>query len=261
MHTTESDGTLSPVEVVQLSKQIGLDVIAITDHDTMKGAQEAMEEGKKQGIRVIPGLEISAGYKGNDTHVLGYGMDYDDPRLEPVFHYVQRDRKKRNLKIAKKMQEDGIIIDIDDVISRPTFGRPHFAKILVEQGYATSISDAFEKYLKEGRQYFLPRTYIPIETAISIIHECGGIAILAHPFQYGYESIKGFLDDIVEMGIDGIEIYYSGYTDKQKGVLLQYAKEKNLLVTGGSDFHGDNKPDIKLGSVDVKCEEFLKRFE
>lgn len=254
IHSIHSDGTCTIPEIIQLAKQCGLTTLAITDHDTMKGVKEAILEGTKEGIQVIPGMEISTNYKGNDIHILGYGMDPDDEKLKPVFEFVQNDRKERNQTILKKMQADGIEIQESDIQSKEIFGRPHFARILVEQGVATSISDAFERFLGQDQKYYVPRRYLDMHQAIDIIHACHGKAVLAHPFQYQFskEELDSFLQDAIHMGIDGLETYYTGYTDSQIHFLKDYAQNYVLIVTCGSDFHGDNKPEIKLGKLKYK---------
>ncbi len=263
IHSTMSDGTNTIQEIIQLCKECGLKYISITDHDTMKGVNEAIQEGNKNGIRVISGMEISTAYKGKEIHVLGYGMNPEDEKLKPIFEYVQKDRRMRNLKIMKKMKEDGIQINLDDITSKEIFGRPHFANILIEQGVAHSVQDAFDRFLADGQKYFVPRSYIPIEQVIQIIHACKGLAILAHPYQYKFskEERNAFFQSIQNMGMDGMEVYYTGYSSQQIEELVMYANFNHMLITGGSDYHGQNKPHIHLGEVYVPiacAKQFIK---
>lgn len=250
LHTTASDGTIEPKELIRLAYLSGIQTCAITDHDTMSACQEAMEEGTLLGVTVIPGIEISTGYQDEDIHVLGYGMDPNNPKLKPVIEYVSKDRKNRNQKIIALMEADGVIFRKED-LDRENLGRAHFAQVLVREGKATSIQDAFDRYLGKDCQYFIPRSYIPIQEAVQTIHACQGITILAHPYQYDFEDITAFLEEMKEIGIDGIEAYYSGYDASKVKFLVEYAQKNHMLVTGGSDFHGSIKSKIFLGQVEV----------
>jgi len=244
--------------------------VAITDHDTMAGVPQAVAAGAELDVEVIPGIEISTDYHGQDTHVLGYGMDPASPELRPVLDWVAADRRARNEKIAARMRSDGISVTLEALeraCPAATIGRPHFARVLVEQGRAASVADAFQRYLNPGRPYYLPRGYLPMERAVEIIRRCGGVAVLAHPLQYGH-SQAGLRDLVARAsgwGICGIEIYYTGYGPEQRRPLLRLAEEFGLFATGGSDFHGENKPEIGLGSghgalsVPVACLMELKR--
>ena len=263
-HTTASDGTLSPTELVAHAKELGVTTLAITDHDTMGGVAEARRAGEQLGVEVIPGIEISTDYLGEDTHVLGYGMDESAPELREVLDWVIEDRRRRNEKIAALMRRDGIDISLEALEAQnpgATIGRPHFARLLVERGIAVSVPDAFARFLSQDKKYYLPRTYLPMKTAVKVIRSCGGIAVLAHPLQYGYseEQLHALIARAAELGVGGMEIHYTGYTDQQIAWLAALAEEFGLFVTGGSDFHGANKPAIELGrghgglNVPEKC--------
>ena len=251
-HTTASDGTLTPAELMAHARELGLSTVAITDHDTMNGVAEAQAAGEKLGVEVIPGIEISTDYRGEDTHVLGYGMDKDAPALREVLDWVIEDRRRRNGKIVELMRRDGVNVSLEELEARnpgATIGRPHFARVLVAQGIAGSVSDAFARFLSTGKQYYLPRTYIPMKDAVNVIRSCGGTAVLAHPLQYGYseEELHDLVRYAAEAGMSGMEIYYTGYTAEQIDRLSKLAAEFGLFTTGGSDFHGANKLDIELG--------------
>ena len=251
-HTTASDGTLTPTELVAHARELGLSAVAITDHDTMNGVAEAQTAGERLGVEVIPGMEISTDYRGEDTHVLGYGMDINAPALREVLDWVIEDRRRRNEKIAERMHRDGIDVSLEELEAQnpgATIGRPHFARVLVAQGIAGSVPDAFARFLSTGKRYYLPRTYIPMKDAIKVIQTCGGTAVLAHPLQYGYseDELHTLVRSAAEAGMSGMEIYYTGYTAEQIARLSALAAEFDLFATGGSDFHGANKPDIELG--------------
>ena len=247
---------MSPEELVGRAKRAGLGVLAVTDHDTMAGVDSAVSAGAALGVEVIPGIEISTDYRGEDVHVLGYGLDAAHPALREVLNWVQEDRRRRNERIARRMQADGIHISLAELEAEhpeATIGRPHFARVLVEQGRAQSVSDAFHRFLDPGKPYYLSRTYLPIARGIEIIRRCGGAAVLAHPLQYGYSpaELRRLVAEAAAFGVGGMEIYYTGYDAGQRGALSALAAEFGLFATGGSDFHGANKPQIVLGALDV----------
>lgn len=256
IHTTASDGTFTPSALVEQAKAAGLEALAITDHDTMAGVPEAMAAGAALGVQVLGGIEISTDYRGEDTHVLGYGLRPDDPELGPVLDWVQQDRRRRNARIAQRMNRDGIRVSLGELEEQnpgATIGRPHFARVLVDQGRADSVSDAFARFLNPGKCYYLPRTYLPMDRAVDIIRRSGGVAVLAHPLQYGYSQadLRRLVADAAGLGVGGMEIYYTGYTREQREMLSALAEEFRLFATGGSDFHGANKPQIVLGALEV----------
>ena len=258
VHTTASDGTCSPKEVVKLAKEKGLKAIAITDHDGVGGYRESAEIGKELGVEVVPGIEISTKFytdkaqnKGYAVHILGYYIDVASPELTPVLEWVVNDRNDRNRKIVELMRADGLPITYEYMQERfgEIVGRPHFAEYLVEQGLASSIQDAFDKYVEKGRKYWLPRQFLTIERSIEIIALAGGVPVLAHPFQYKRDDaeLRELIEHCIASGLRGMECRYSGYTEEMSGYLEALADEYHLLKTGGSDFHGSNKPAISLG--------------
>ena len=254
-HTTASDGTLSPEELVALARERGLSTVAVTDHDTMAGIPAARAAAERLGVELIPGIEISTDYHGRDTHVLGYGLAEGAPELRPVLEWVQNDRKNRNRRIAAMMRADGIAVSLEELEREypgATIGRPHFARLLVERGRAESVGDAFARWVGEGCPYYLPRTYLPLDQAVEVIRCCGGVAVLAHPLQYSYppEELRGLVEYAAACGMRGMEVYYTGYGPEERQRLLALAREFGLFATGGSDFHGANKPEIGLGTGD-----------
>ena len=259
VHTTGSDGTCSPAEVVALAKEKGLAAIAVTDHDGVGAYREAAGIGEELGVEVVPGIEISTKFitdeaqnKGYAVHILGYYIDVDSPELTPVLEWVVRDRDERNRKMVELMREDGLPITYEYMQQRfgEIVGRPHFAEYLVEQGLASSIQDAFDKYIEKGRKYWLPRQFLSIERSIEIISLAGGVPVLAHPFQYKRDDagLRELIEHCMNSGLKGMECRYSGYTEEMSGYLEALADEYRLLKTGGSDFHGSNKPAISLGA-------------
>lgn len=259
VHTTASDGTYTPSEIVALAKERGLKAVAVTDHDGVGGYREAEEAGKRLDVEVVPGIEISTKFYtdkekniGYAVHILGYFIDVDSPELKPVLEWVVNDRDSRNRKMVELMQADGLPITYEYMQQRfgQIVGRPHFAEYLVEQGLASGIQDAFDRYVEKGQRYWLPRQFLSIERSIEIITLAGGVPVLAHPFQYKRDDagLRELIESCISSGLKGIECRYSGYTDEMSRYLEALADEYSLLKTGGSDFHGSNKPMISLGT-------------
>ena len=250
VHTTASDSTASPAEAVRLAKEAGLSAIAITDHDTVSGYAEAAEAGKKYGVEVVPGIEISTKY-GRAVHILGYYIDPDSDKLAPVLDWVVHDRDERNRKMAELMAADGLPVSYEEMHRRfgAVIGRPHFAEVLVELGLAKDVRDAFDRYVEKGQKYYLPRNFLSIERSIEIICQAGGVAVLAHPFQYKLDDagLRELIEHCMESGLRGMECRYSGYSREQCKYLGHLAEEYGLIKTGGSDFHGEVKKHISLG--------------
>ena len=253
VHTTASDSTFSPTEVVRLACEIGLAAIAITDHDTADGYREAAEAGRAAGLEVVPGIEISTRFTGA-VHILGYYIDPLSPELRPVLDWVVQDRDERNRKMCSLMAADGIHADYDvmKVKYGEVIGRPNFGQMLVEQGYAESVQDAFNRFIEKGQKYYVSRQMLSIERCVSVIREAGGVPVIAHPFQYRLDDaqLRTLIEHCMDNGLLGMECRYTGYSEEQTAYLLALAKEYGLLPTGGSDFHGANKPSNRLGRGD-----------
>lgn len=251
VHTTASDGTATGREVVELAARSGLAAIAVTDHDTVSGYAEAEAAGAELGVEVVPGIEISTKY-GGAVHILGYYIDPNSDRLRPVLDWVVHDRDERNRKMAELMAADGLPVSYDEMHRRfgDVIGRPHFADILVELGMAESVQDAFDRFVEKGQRYYVPRTILPIERAVEIIRDAGGVPVLAHPFQYKRDDagLRELIEYCMGYGLRGMECRYSGYDTEMVAYLERLAEEYGLVKTGGSDFHGSNKPHIALGA-------------
>ena len=252
-HSTASDGTLSPTELIKLANDSGLDAIAITDHDTFQGVPEALEAGKKFGIEVIPGCEMSlespvgAGW----MHVVGLWLPPKSEELQTAFDWVLEGRKTRNHEIVKKLRSLGISITYDAVAARAkgTLGRPHFAQELVSLGVVSSVNEAFKVWLGDNGRAYVPKRKLQPKQALGILKNIGATAILAHPFALGlnYTQIEELVRELMDDGLDGIEVYYSEHDDAATKGFLEIAQRLGLLISGGSDFHGDVKPNIRLG--------------
>ena len=250
IHTTASDGTASPAEAVRIAHEQDLPAIAITDHDTVSGCAEAIAEGKKLGMEVVPGIELSSRY-GKTIHILGYFLRTESPALTRVLDNVVAERNERNRMMALKMAADGLKVNYEQMLERfgPVIGRPNFGQLLVTLGYAESVQDAFDRYIEKGQPYYLPRKMLSIERSVEVIREAGGVPVLAHPFQYRLEepALRQLIEHCMDHGLLGLECRYSLYDEQQSQYLLSLAREYGLAPTGGSDFHGSNKPHIRLG--------------
>jgi len=251
VHSTASDGTCSPTEVVEKAAGLGLSAIALSDHDTVDGYAEAALAGERLGLEVVPAIEVSTKY-GSAVHILGYFIDLENPELKALLDWIVDDRDSRNEQMAQLMAADGLPVDYAQMKQRfgPVIGRPHFARLLVEFGLADSIKDAFRLYVEKGQKYYMPRNILSIDRAVDVIVKAGGIASLAHPFQYRRDdaALRELIEHCMSLGLRAMECRYTGYSREQVEYLEALAEEYGLLKTGGSDFHGDNKPHIALGS-------------
>jgi hypothetical protein len=244
-HTTASDGTFAPEHNVRLASEAGLAAIAITDHDTVAGIDEAITAGERFGVEVVPGVEISTVAEGQDIHVLGYYMDYRDKEFLNRLEQLRETRNKRNDMILERLEELGIHISMSDVMESAnksdideTIGRPHIADALVRKGYVSNMEEAFDLYLgKTGQAYVNPPRIRPMD-AIDWIRAAGGVAVLAHPGLYDNDTL---VQDIVDYGVDGIEAFHSDHTPEQEKRYETLALSSNLIITGGSDFHGERQ--------------------
>lgn len=251
IHTAASDSDLSPSVTVQKAIEAGLSAIAITDHDTVSGYEEAVETAAEQGIEIIPGIEFSTKYGGR-VHILGYYIDPDNAELKQALKGIISDRDHRNEICVQLLRQDGISITYDQMKEHfgEVIGKPHFADILVQNGICSSIEEGFTKFLNKGMKYFVPRRTIPVETCINLIRGAGGVAVLAHPFEYSYSkiSLPDLLEKCIEFGVEGLECRHSSHSAGEMAYLETLADEYGLLKTGGSDFHGGVKPNVNIGN-------------
>lgn len=241
---------MTPSEIVSEARNLQLSAIAITDHDTVSGISEAVEAAGNN-LEIIPGIEFSTKYHG-PVHILGYYINPQNAALLTLLDTIVRDRDIRNEQIISAMQKDGIDIDYATMKARfgEVIGRPHLATILVEKGIANDVRDAFSNYVGKGMKYWFPRTTVPLEDCIRTIREAGGIPVLAHPFEYDYseKSLCELIELCIDFGLEGIECRHSSHTPGQMIYLEQLSLEYGLLKTGGSDFHGAVKKNIRLGT-------------
>ena len=252
VHTTHSDGSFSTREVMAFAKQAGLTALAITDHDIVEAIPEATAIGQELGIEVVPGVEISSRLGESELHILGYFLNWTDPILAQRLSTLRDSRHLRNPKIVQRLNDLGIPITYEEVralAGTESVGRPHIARLLMEKKFVTSAKDAFDRYLANGRPAFVDRELpLPAE-AVRWIREAGGVPVLAHPtwVRTSADGLRGLVRDLKAAGLGGIEVHYSTHTPSQTTEYLDLAKQCDLLVTGGSDFHGVTKPDIEVG--------------
>jgi 3',5'-nucleoside bisphosphate phosphatase len=255
LHTTASDGVMSPSDIVGYAKTKGLKAIAITDHDTIEGLEEALSEGARIGLEVIPGIEISAQHSPGSMHLLGYLFDIDHPLLKERLAYLQKARAERNPKIVEKLNWLGIEVTYEEVVKVSgggQVGRPHFAQVLMDKGYVRSFQEAFERFLKKGAPAYVEKIRFSAREALHFIEEAGGVVVLAHPKTLGlngYSELERLLLQLVEDGLRGLEVYYPEHSALEVSQYKTLAERCGLVITGGTDYHGleGNGLDIGVG--------------
>ncbi|WP_100399119.1 PHP domain-containing protein [Bacillus sp. FJAT-44742] len=245
MHSTASDGGYSPAKLMEKCKEAGIHIVALTDHDTTNGVKEAQAAGEQLGLTVIPGIELSTKWKGKSVHMLGYGVNIEDAAFQEVLEGQRQMRNKRMEVMLERLQGAGVTLQEEDVlryVDGGSVGRPHVAKALIDRGYVKEVSEAFDKYLGEGKPAYVSKAkeFTP-EEAISLIHQAGGLAVVAHPGYYGLdEDIEKWVH---QSGLDGVEIEHRDHDPEERKHYekltskLEKETKKTLLRTGGSDFH------------------------
>jgi hypothetical protein len=252
-HTTASDGSLTPTQLVQLAKDSGLSALAVTDHDTVAGYAEAFEAGKKLGVEVVPAVEISGIWPTGTLHMLGYLVDPKSPELLAALNELLEGRNTRNPRIIANLNKLGMAITIEEAAAQAggkVIGRPHIAKVLLAKGYVKTIQEAFDKYLADNAPAFENKEVMKPADAIASIHAAGGLAVLAHPNWLKCPddaTIEKAVVDLKAAGIDGVEVWHSDHKEHEEQLFARLAAKHGLLTSGGSDFHGASKGDIRLG--------------
>lgn len=258
VHSTTSDGTMTPAEVVDHAVELSLAAIALTDHDTTQGVAEAKERAAwhhAQGhpIEVYSGVEISAAYKNRDIHILGLLVDENNELLNRALTSAQENREGRNYRILEKFESIGIHLTMEDLLdgadADTVITRAHFGRALMKKGYISTIQEAFEKYIGEDGPCYVAREYLEPEQAIGLILKAGGIPILAHPLLYDlpHDELVALLERLKRAGLMGLEVFYSSNRGQDEANVKALASYFSLIPSGGSDFHGSIKPGLELG--------------
>ncbi len=266
-HTTASDGTYTPTELVRYASQKDLHALAVTDHDTTAGVEEAVSEAKKYNLKLIAGIEISSLYKDKDIHVLGYGIDINNRELLAQEKVFLGYRNNRNEEMCSRLSKSGIDISVEKLHKRyggAVITRANIARYLLEKQYVGTKDEAFKKYLDKNTPYYVTKKKVGIEKAVSLIKNAGGVAVIAHPVIYkmAEDELKDLFTYGKEIGIKCVEALYSNNTPEDTALYKRLACETGLLITGGSDFHGANKRiDLGVGYGDLNVpDELLKNI-
>ena len=251
LHSTASDGTLSPSRIVELAAEAGLTTIALTDHDSVEGVAPALQSGQRHGVEVIPAVEFSAWREGLDAHILGYYIDHTDAALTETLLEFRHARLERALAMIESLTDAGFDISAEDVLQLAdggSVGRSHIARALVNGGHVASVRDAFERLIGREKPHYVRKPLATPEEVVELVRTYGGIPVLAHP---GVNRADELVSSLCDAGLAGIEAYHYEHTDEQTRELESLAESRELLVTGGSDYHGPGSPGPGLGGVPV----------
>jgi len=251
-HTTASDGTYTPRELVAEAASRGVRVLAVTDHDSTEGLGEAIEEAeRRRPLEIVPGIEINCDVEGAEIHVLGYLMDWQAPWFQDFCREQRRERRARVHRMVERLAALGMPIEADEVfaiVKEGSAGRPHVAQVMVARGYVKTLREAFDKYLGSGKPGHVQRKKLTPEDAVRLIRKAGGVPVFAHP---GLADRDAMIPGLIDAGMMGIECYYTEHSAGQRAAYLQICKDHDLVATGGSDFHGPKVRAASLGSPAV----------
>lgn len=265
LHSIYSDGSFTPSELVEMAARKGIDTIALSDHDTIEGINEMIAAARLRDIEVIPAIEFSTSQDGVEIHILGYYIDFNSRTFLEEVKRLFDQRLKRSEMMVEKLNRLGVEIsfqDVKEIAGDKYVGRPHIARAMKKAGYIKEIGEAFtDQYIGNGGRAYVGREKISPREAIEIIRKNGGIAVLAHPFFVnGGDSLdKKSIELLAEDGLEGLEVFHSRHSQEVSGYYLKIAEELGLLVTGGSDFHGESSPDVKIGDV-LLADEYVRGF-
>jgi predicted metal-dependent phosphoesterase TrpH len=251
-HSSASDGSLSPAQLIENARRQGLSALALTDHDTIAGLEEAKQEAEKSSLHFIPGIEIEITWAPGEFHLLGLGIYQPNGAFLEALAELARLRERRNQKIIQRMQEWSIQVTYEDILSLSkgqSIGRPHFASLLVKRGLVKNQEQAFSTYLGRGRPFYVPKEGMEFRRTVQLIQDAGGIAVLAHPMSLyvAWGHLPNLVKDLKDQGLNGIEAWHPTAKVRSCKRLEELGKSLGLCITAGSDFHGETRPDRKLG--------------
>lgn len=266
MHSTFSDGTLTPTQLVERAKKNNIEVMAITDHDNIDGLEEGRKEAEKKEIIFVNGIEVSANFLDKDIHILGYFLNLEDKNFLGWLTKLQEKRHDRSLKILSKLSNLGIDISLSEVEEEAlgnVIGRPHIANMIIKKGFATTMNEVFDRYLGDGKRAYVPKVGVDMVEVVKKLKANGAIVSLAHPHLISHpdDTVVNIIDMLVKNGLDGLELYYPNIDRRKKNKLIKIAKRRDLILTGGSDFHGMNRVGIDIGTGNIPVEVFQKIVE
>jgi predicted metal-dependent phosphoesterase TrpH len=251
LHSTASDGSDPPEAIASIAARQGVEILALTDHDALDGIPIVRDLAEAEGIRVIPGVELSVNEHGLDVHVLAYGFDPEDPGMLAAIQRWRDARRERARKILARLKGLGIRISLDDVeaiAGGGALGRPHVAEALLREGIVDTLNEAFQSYLGHHARAYVPKQTVPLDQAAEIVHDAGGVTVLAHP---GTLNRDHLIAGWTKRGLDGIEVWHTKHDASAVNRYREMAKRFGLLMTGGSDYHGERTPGVRIGSVAV----------
>ncbi|SES77400.1 PHP domain-containing protein [Anaerobranca gottschalkii] len=260
IHSLHSDGTMSIKKIIEIAESLNLEIISITDHDTVSGVQEAIELVKGKEIKLVPGIEINTEYKKKEVHILGYFIDIFNDNLIETIEYLRNERVNRVKKIITKLNNLNIPITFEEVLEQSkgeSIGRPHIALAMIKKGYGKTVAEIFDEYIDQGKPAYVERFKLSPYDAIKLIRNANGIAVLAHPRLVKDEDI---VNELLPH-LDGLEVFHSEHTEEDSNYYLNKALQYNLIVTGGSDCHGIGKgKELLLGTVKIP-KEYISNFK
>ena len=251
-HSTFSDGSLTPEQLADEAAKIGLSALALTDHDTVAGLPRFLAAAEGKSFRAVPGVELSVDCSSGVMHMLGYWMDTAHPELVRQMEWIRNGREMRNRTMLEKLNALGFAMTWDEVqamAGEDVVGRPHFGQVMIQKGYAKDKNEAFDKWLGDGKPGYADRPRLTAEVAVALIRQAGGVAVLAHPFslRISRDAMASLFIELAAAGLAGVECYYSEHSAELTKEYLAMARQANLVPTGGSDFHGEVSPGIRLG--------------
>ena len=251
-HSTFSDGSLTPEQLAAEAAKIGLAALALTDHDTVAGLPRFLAAAAGTSVRAVPGVELSVDCSSGVMHMLGYWMDTANPELIRQMEWIRNGREMRNQGMLEKLNALGFAMTRDEVqalAGEDVVGRPHFGQVMIQKGYAKDKNEVFDKWLGDGKPAYVDRPRLTAAAAVAVIRQAGGVAVLAHPFtlRVSRDALASLFFELAAAGLAGVECYYSEHSAELTKEFLAMARQANLVPTGGSDFHGEVSPGIRLG--------------